>query len=294
MLKIFKSRYSSLLFIFLCGGLGLFVMTAPTGCGGGGGGGDGSGTIQGNAFFQAGALSLAKDSGDSPLPGLQICGLGSCDTTDVNGAYSLPFDANSFTGGPVLFSLTLNGTSVNLTTDIPANSPLIILNFNQAVDGSFSTELISTSPTVVPTIDPTEQFAATPTSSVEPTTGPVIRATSTPDPTDTPDIDPTSGSGGSSGCATLSGTYIGSGTCGILSTSASASGSTVTFSPFGENSSTQFLINGTSGTSVSDDLIILEQSGHTCTISCRTAPGSFSLTCTNANGGRCSTTFNAP
>lgn len=66
------------------------------------------------------------------------------------------------------------------------------------------------------------------------------------------------------------GSFIGCGSgCGITGPlSISVTGSTVTASPFGDNGSQTFNVNGNTATSSNTNLTILGKPGHTCTISC--------------------------
>ena len=92
------------------------------------------------------------------------------------------------------------------------------------------------------------------------------------------------------GCATAfsSGNYSCSGACGISTTALTVtSGSnSMTANPFGANSNAQFSCLGQNATSTSNNLIILGQPGHTCTLT-GSSPTSFGVQCRNTGGGTC-------
>lgn len=49
------------------------------------------------------------DSNRIPIPGVVVCAITRCDTTDENGNWEFEIDDDDFDGGDVLFALTGNG-----------------------------------------------------------------------------------------------------------------------------------------------------------------------------------------
>ena len=60
----------------------------------------------------------------------------------------------------------------------------------------------------------------------------------------------------------------------------------MTANPFGANSNAQFSCLNQNATSVSNNLIILGQPGHTCTLTGQSTTA-FSVLCRNGSGGSC-------
>ena len=95
-----------------------------------------------------------------------------------------------------------------------------------------------------------------------------------------------------SGCATnySTGNYICSGQCGIGSTglTVTSGSNSMTANPFGANMNVVFNCLGGNATSQSNNLIILNQPGHTCGLNGFGA--SFGIMCRNTGGGSCAST----
>ena len=94
------------------------------------------------------------------------------------------------------------------------------------------------------------------------------------------------------GCGTnfSTGNYSCSGQCGISSTglNVTAGGASMSANPFGANSNAAFSCSGASAASQSNNLIILGQPGHSCTLTGMTLT-SFGIMCRNNGGGSCNT-----
>lgn len=93
-----------------------------------------------------------------------------------------------------------------------------------------------------------------------------------------------------SGCAAAfsTGAFSCSGSCGIGTTSLSVppSGNTMTANNFGANPSAAFNCLGTGAASASNNLTILGQPGHTCSLNGQGA-NAFAVACRNNSGGSC-------
>ena len=98
-------------------------------------------------------------------------------------------------------------------------------------------------------------------------------------------LDPTADPAGA-GVLFVQGSYTGGGGCGIKSTTLFVIGGSVSLNPFGVNGPTAFSVSGTTAQSISSDLILFGNGGHSCRL-VFISSSEFDLFCDDGGGSTC-------
>lgn len=98
-------------------------------------------------------------------------------------------------------------------------------------------------------------------------------------------LDPTLDPAGA-GVLFVQGFYTGGGGCGINSTTLFVIGGSVSLNPFGVNGPTAFAVSGTTAQSISSDLILFGNGGHSCKL-VFISSSEFDLFCDDGGGSTC-------
>lgn len=106
------------------------------GCGGGGGSSENGMLIEGRLVQGDGGAhsAILRHGAGEPIEHVQICALGDCTDTDLDGSYGLIADP-SFRGGRALFSIDGHGIDADVAVDIPAGSEHVTVNFTRVLEG---------------------------------------------------------------------------------------------------------------------------------------------------------------
>ncbi|MCO6431085.1 MAG: hypothetical protein J5J00_09515 [Deltaproteobacteria bacterium] len=265
-----------------------------------GGNPDDTVTIEGTILSSNVTRTSHQDETLLPQSDATICCFDRCDITDQDGFFSFGAIADSFPGGDVLCNVS-NGALVEqpfLVNDIVPNPEAVLMRITIR-NGVVTAEVLDqTSGNISqPPISPTQNPDAT--TLPEATEAPVE-----PQPTAAPEatpIDPlperTPTPLPPEGCFSLFGSYTGNGGCGFGSQlNVTNSGDTIILNPLGSNGATSFdaSIFPQTPASISTDLTVFNQAGHTCNLECEDGNVlNFTLRCENAQGGSCTETYTA-
>jgi hypothetical protein len=88
---------------------------------------------QGDSVEHSANLNLRHGAGEN-IESVQVCALGECSTTDVNGTWGFAV-TEDFKGGPVLFSLDGHGISTTAVVDVPELAEEVFVHFQNEATG---------------------------------------------------------------------------------------------------------------------------------------------------------------
>ncbi|MCB0322372.1 MAG: hypothetical protein KDD69_02330 [Bdellovibrionales bacterium] len=114
---------------------GLVFVGLVSGCGGGGGG-DGSGILFEGTLTQGSEETHQRlaHGANEPLEEVDVCALGECSRTDIEGRWGFVAD-DTFTGGPVEFHVVGHGIDSTWVLEVPHGSSSIMLELVNRTDG---------------------------------------------------------------------------------------------------------------------------------------------------------------
>ena len=221
--------------------------------------------------------------GGRTLANIRICALDKCGVTNEKGDFGFNIPRlNDFPGGNLLFNIEIDGVSVNFTVNNVTPNPEFIfirivvfpdgriLAFTESTSGSGSG--FGESEIMIGGFNPPAPLATA-------TSAPSFNPDPTPFATPTVVSTPTTSFGG---CADLEGSFSGNNGCQIGTTFVSSG---FVLSPFGSNSNVAFVVDGSSGTSVSNNLVLFNKPGHKCNANCSST--GFEINCfDNSNSCR--------